>query len=77
MDGVWGTGGELDRVSRQKVIVTAKRLWDKYILCGGRLYRGRITKQTAGSTLSAIVNMLMSMPIHMFGKLASRPRILD
>ena len=52
----------------KKVIATAKRLWDKYVIRGCRLYLRGVTVRTADGVLSGIVSILVSMPIHTFWK---------
>jgi hypothetical protein len=52
----------------KKVIATAKRLWDKYVICGCRLCLRGVTVRTADGVLSGIVSILVSMPIHTFWK---------
>src|SRR5271156_3323673 len=52
----------------KKIIATAKRLWDKYVICGRCLYTRGVTVRTADGALSGIVSILMSMPIHTFWK---------
>ena len=47
-------------------IATAKRLWDKYVICGCRLCLHGVTVRTADGVLSGIVSILVSMPIHTF-----------
>ena len=48
----------------KKVIATAKRLWDKYVIHGYRLCLRGITVRMADGVLSGIVSILVSMPIH-------------
>ena len=50
----------------KKGIATAKRLWDKYVICGCYLYLRGVTVRAADGVLSGIVNILVSMPIHTF-----------
>jgi hypothetical protein len=50
----------------KKGIATAKRLWDKYVICGCCLYLRGVTVRAADGVLSGIVNILVSMPIHTF-----------
>jgi len=53
----------------KKVIATAKRLWDRYVIRGCHLCRQRgVTVRTADGVLSGIVSILVSMPIHTFWK---------
>jgi hypothetical protein len=53
----------------KKVIATAKRLWDKYVIRGCHLCLQRgITVRTANGILSGIVGILMSISIHIFWK---------
>src|SRR5271170_53589 len=52
----------------KKIIATAKRLWDKYVICGCRLYLRGVTVRTADGVLSGIVSILVSIPIHTFWK---------
>src|SRR5947209_15405426 len=42
----------------KKVIATAKRLWDKYVICGCRLCLRGVTVRTADGVLSGIVSIL-------------------
>jgi hypothetical protein len=53
----------------KKVIATARRLWDRYVIrgCHPCLQRG-VTVRTADGVLSGIVSILVSMPIHTFWK---------
>jgi hypothetical protein len=46
----------------KKVIATVKRLWDKYVICGCRLYLCGVTVRTADGVLPGIVSILVSMP---------------
>ena len=52
----------------KKVIATAKRLWDKYVIRGCRLCLRGVTVRAADGVLSGIVSILVSMPIHTFWK---------
>ena len=52
----------------KKVIATAKRLWDKYVIRGCRLCLRGVTVRMADGVLSGIVSILVSMPIHTFWK---------
>ena len=53
----------------KKVIATAKRLWDRYVICGCHLCQQRgVTVRTANGVLSGTVSILVSMPIHTFWK---------
>jgi hypothetical protein len=52
----------------KKAIATAKRLWDRYVICACRLYLRGVTERTADDVLSGIVSILVSMPIHTFWK---------
>jgi hypothetical protein len=52
----------------KKVIATAKKLWDRYVIRGYRLCLHSITVRTADDVLSGIVSILVSMPIHTFWK---------
>src|SRR5271170_3390127 len=50
----------------KKVIVTAKKLWDKYVIRGCHLYlQHSVTVRTANGMLG-IMSILVSMPIHTF-----------
>jgi hypothetical protein len=51
----------------KKGIATAKRLWDRYAIRGCHLCLQRgIMVRTANGTLSGIMSILVSMPIHTF-----------
>ena len=53
----------------KKVIATAKRLWDRYVIRGCHLFLQRgVTVRTANGVSSGIVSILVSMPIHTFWK---------
>ena len=52
----------------KKAIATAKRLWDRYVICACRLCLRGVTERTADDVLSGIVSILVSMPIHTFWK---------
>jgi hypothetical protein len=53
----------------KKVIATAKRLWDRYVIRGCHLCLQRgVTVRTADGVLSGIMSILVSMPIHTFWK---------
>jgi hypothetical protein len=53
----------------KKDIATAKRLWDRYVICACHLcLQYGITERTANGMLSGIVSILVSMPIHTFSK---------
>jgi hypothetical protein len=53
----------------KKIIATAKRLWDKYVIRGCHLFLQRgVTVCRANGVSSGIVSILVSMPIHTFWK---------
>jgi hypothetical protein len=52
----------------KKAIATAKRLWDKHVICACRLCLRGLTERTADGVLSGIVSISVSMPIHTFWK---------
>jgi hypothetical protein len=52
----------------KEAIATAKRLWDKYVICACRLCLRGVTERTADGVLSGIVSISVSMPIHTFWK---------
>src|SRR5277367_3283457 len=52
----------------KKAIATAKRLWDRYVIFACRLCLRGVMERTADDVLSGIMNILVSMPIHIFWK---------
>ena len=60
-------GGEAVHKTK-KAIATAKRLWDRYVICACRLRLRGVTERTADDVSSGIVSILVSMPIHTFWK---------